>query len=160
MKTLITAIALTVAATSASAFTCKNTVTMVDGEWVYTSSQCGNQAPASADTLAMITYIANNPPKDLVEEEVVTPVVITPVVAVTPVVEPTELEKLNTRLAKMKDDKADLQDRIKKATGKKKKKLKNKRKKLNKKINKVTNRINNLNGTKAPSNPISNYPAK
>ena len=146
MKTLITAIALTVAATSASAYTCKNTATMVDGEWVYTSSQCGNQAPASADTLALISYIANNPPKDNVEEEVIAPTVVAPVV------EPTKLEKLNTRLAKMKDDKADLQDRIKKATGAKKKALKNKRGKLNKKINKVTNRINKLNGTKKPSN--------
>jgi len=144
MKTLITAIVLAATATSASAFTCKNTVEMINGEWSYTSSQCGNQTPASAEVLEMVTYTANNPPKDLVEEEVVAPVVVAPVV------EPTQLEKLNTRLAEMKDRKADLQDKIKNATGAKKKQLKNKRKKLNKKINKVTNRINKLNGTSTP----------
>jgi hypothetical protein len=83
MKTLITTIALTLAATSASAYTCKNTVSWVDGQWSYTSSQCGNQAPASADTLAMITYIANNPPKDLVEDDVVAIIVDDVVVPLT-----------------------------------------------------------------------------
>ena len=71
MKTLLITTALLISATSASAFTCKNTVTAdAHGVITYTASQCGNQAPASADTLAMITYIANNPPKDNVEEVV------------------------------------------------------------------------------------------
>lgn len=55
MKTLITAIVLAATATSASAFTCKNTVEMINGEWSYTSSQCGNQTPASAEVLEMVT---------------------------------------------------------------------------------------------------------
>jgi len=50
---------------------------MIDGEWSYTSSQCGNQTPASAEVLDMVTFTANNPPKDLVEEEAV---VVAPVV--------------------------------------------------------------------------------
>jgi outer membrane murein-binding lipoprotein Lpp len=141
MKTLITAIVLAATATSASAFTCKNTVEMINGEWSYTTSQCGNQAPASAEVLEMITYTANNPPKDLVEEEVIAPVVVAPVV------EPTKLEKLNTRLDNMMSRKAKLQDKIKAATGQKKKALKDKRTKLNKQINKVNNRISKLNGT-------------
>ena len=66
MKTTIMAIALALTTTSASAYTCKNTVESINGDWVYTSSQCGNQAPASAEVLEMITYIANNPPKDSV----------------------------------------------------------------------------------------------
>lgn len=103
MKTLITAIALTVAATSASAYTCKNTVTMVDGEWIYTSSQCGNQAPASADTLAMITYIANNPPKDNVEDVVAVATVDVPL---------TKLEKLNIRLDNLKSRNNKYMDRL------------------------------------------------
>ena len=73
MKTLLITTALIISATSASAFTCKNTVTSdASGVITYTSSQCGNQAPASADQLAMVTYIANNPPKDnVVADEVV-----------------------------------------------------------------------------------------
>ena len=150
MKTLITAIVLAATATSASAFTCKNTVEMIDGEWSYTSSQCGNQTPASAEVLDMVTFTANNPPKDLVEEEVTAPVVVAPVV------EPTKLEKATTRLNDLKSKKDDLQIKIKNATGKKKKALKNKRKKLNKKINKVQARVNKLNGTsKKVTNIIS-----
>jgi len=97
MKTLITAIVLAVTATSASAYTCKNTVEMINGEWSYTSSQCGNQAPASAEVLEMITYIANNPPKDNVEEETVT-VIIDNVVVEIPL---TKLEKLTLREGKL-----------------------------------------------------------
>ena len=71
MKTLLITTALLISATTASAFTCKNTVTAdAHGVITYTASQCGNQAPASADTLAMITYIANNPPKDNVVDDV------------------------------------------------------------------------------------------
>jgi hypothetical protein len=100
MKTLITAIVLATVATSASAFTCKNTVEMTNGEWSYTTSQCGNQAPASAEVLEMVTYTANNPPKDLVEEEVIAPVVVAPVVE--EVVELTKVQKLEKRLADLK----------------------------------------------------------
>jgi mannitol-specific phosphotransferase system IIBC component len=140
--TIVTAIILAAATTSASAYTCKNTIETINGEIVYTASQCGNQAPASAGMLELMTFIANNPPKDNVEEvvEVTAPVVVAPVV------EPTKLEKLNTRLDNLKDRKSNLQDKIKAATGKKKKALKNKRKKLNKQINKVNNRINKVNG--------------
>ena len=72
MKTLLITTALIISATSASAYTCKNTVTAdASGVITYTSSQCGNQAPASADTLAMVSYIANNPSKDKVDDDVV-----------------------------------------------------------------------------------------
>ena len=97
MKTLLLTSALLITATSASAFTCKNTVAMVDGEWAYTSSQCGTQAPASAEVLEMITYIANNPPKDNQEEEAVTEVVTVEDVTV----ELTRLEKLLKREGKL-----------------------------------------------------------
>ena len=71
MKTLLITTALIISATTASAFTCKNTVTAdAHGVITYTASQCGNQAPASADMLTMITYIANNPPKDNVVDDV------------------------------------------------------------------------------------------
>ena len=74
---------------------------MVNG--AYTSSQCGNQAPASAEVLEMITYIANNPPKDNQEEEAVTEVVVTEeVITVEEVtVELTRLEKLLKREGKL-----------------------------------------------------------
>ena len=90
MKTLITAIVLAATATSASAYTCKNTVTAdAHGVITYTSSQCGNQAPASAEVLEMITYIANNPSEDKAEEEVVVEVPLT------------KLEKLTLRERKL-----------------------------------------------------------
>ena len=95
MKTLITAIVLAVTATSASAYTCKNTVEMINGEWSYTTSQCGNQAPASAEVLEMITYTANNPPKDNVEEEAVVEVVV--------VEEVIKLSKMAKQKAKLAD---------------------------------------------------------
>ena len=102
MKTLLLTSALLISATTASAFTCKNTVTMVDGEWSYTSSQCGNQAPASAEVLEMITYTANNPSKDKEEEEeVVTEEVVTEEVTVDAPL--TKLEKLKIREAKLLD---------------------------------------------------------
>ena len=72
-KTIVTAIALvtaTVAASSASAYTCKNTVERINGEIVYTYSQCGDQAPASEKMLELMSYNANNPSEDR-EEEVV-----------------------------------------------------------------------------------------
>ena len=78
MKTLLITTALIISATTASAFTCKNTVTAdAHGVITYTASQCGNQAPASADMLTMITYIANNPPKDNVVDDVVVEVPLT-----------------------------------------------------------------------------------
>ena len=90
MKTLLITTALIISATSASAYTCKNTVTSdASGVITYTSSQCGNQAPASADMLTMITYIANNPPKDNVVDDVVVEVPLT------------KLEKLTLRERKL-----------------------------------------------------------
>ncbi len=142
MKQLLLSTALLITATSASAYTCKNTVTMVDGEWSYTSSQCGTQAPASAEVLEMITYIANNPPKDLEEEVVAEEVVADEEVTV---VEPTKLDKLNKRLDNMMARKAKLTKRIQALSGgAKKKALKQKRRNLNKRINKVNARINKL----------------
>ena len=141
MKTLLLTSALLISATTASAFTCKNTVTRVDGKWIYTSSQCGTQAPASAEVLEMITYTANNPPKDYVEE-VVTQEVVTEEVTV---VEPTKLDKLNKRLDNMTARKGKLTDRIQSLSGgAKKKALKQKRRNLNKRINRVNARINKL----------------
>ena len=91
MKTLlITTALLSSQQHTASAYTCKNTVTAdAHGVITYTASQCGNQAPASADTLAMITYIANNPPKDNVVDDVVVEVPLT------------KLEKLTLRERKL-----------------------------------------------------------
>ncbi len=101
MKQLLLSTALLITATSASAFTCKNTVTMVDGEWSYTSSQCGTQAPASAEVLEMITYVANNPPKDAQEEVIATEeVIVTEEVTVDEPVELTRLEQLKIKEAK------------------------------------------------------------
>ena len=107
MKTLLLTTALLITATSASAFTCKNTVAMVDGEWSYTSSQCGTQAPASAEVLEMITYTANNPPKDL-EEEVVEDVTVDELTKLDKLV----LRKLNLT-KRIHKNKAQLKDLIK-----------------------------------------------
>lgn len=93
MKQLLLSTALLITATSASAFTCNNIVKMVDGQWVYTYSQCGNQAPASAEVLDMITNIANNPSKD--KEEVTKEVTVDAPL--------TRLEKLKIREAKLLD---------------------------------------------------------
>lgn len=81
MKKLLTTLALLVS-TSASAYTCNNDVSHVNGEWLYTKSVCGQQEPASEEVLAMITYIANNPPKDREEEEVVAITIVVPVVEI------------------------------------------------------------------------------
>ena len=74
MKTIIASIAFIAAASSASAFTCKNTVEIIDGEYVYTASQCTGQNPATQSTLDLMSFAANNPGNDdaeVVEEEVV-----------------------------------------------------------------------------------------
>jgi hypothetical protein len=139
MKNIVIASIIAIAsATTASAYTCKNTAEIINGETVYTYSQCGNQAPASQTTLDQMSYAANNSESDeVVEEEVVVvPEVVAPVA-------PTLVDKLNVRISNLKDRKAVLQGKIKNATGKKKKALKDKRKKLNKRINKVTARIAN-----------------
>jgi hypothetical protein len=139
MKNIVIASIIAIAsATTASAYTCKNTSEIINGETVYTYSQCGNQAPASQTTLDQMSYAANNSESDEVVEEVV--VVVPEVVAP---VAPTLVDKLNVRISNLKDRKAVLQGKIKNATGKKKKALKDKRKKLNKRINKVTARIAN-----------------
>jgi len=49
------------AASTASAFTCENTVEIIQGEWVYTFSQCTGQAPASQHVLDIMTEAANAP---------------------------------------------------------------------------------------------------
>jgi len=56
-----TALALTaLTATTASAFTCKNTVETIKGEAVYTFSQCTGQEPASQFVLDMMTESAKD----------------------------------------------------------------------------------------------------
>jgi len=144
-KTIVTAIALvtaTVAASSASAYTCKNTVERINGEIVYTYSQCGDQAPASEKMLELMSYNANNPSEDREEEVVETPVVVAPVV-----VEPTKLQKLTTRRDNLMTRKSNLTAKIQSMSGgAKKKALKQKRRNVNKKINNVTNKINKING--------------
>jgi hypothetical protein len=64
MKTLITTLALIAAASTASAYTCSNTVETVNGKIVYTASQCGNQTPASNEQLSTMSDRANNPDLD------------------------------------------------------------------------------------------------
>ena len=142
-KSIIATVALIAAASTASAYTCKNTVEIIDGEYVYTSSQCTGQNPATQATLDQMSFAANNPGNDDQREEAVE----TPAAVV--VAEPTKLEK---RLAKMKTRKDKLTSKIQSLSGgKKKKALKAKRSKLNKRINKVTARINgtgNANNSK------------
>lgn len=138
-KSIIATVALIATASTASAYTCKNTVEIIDGEYVYTSSQCTGQKPATQATLDQMSFAANNPGNDDQREEVVEDVVETPVAVV--VAEPTKLEK---SLAKMKTLKAELTSKIQSLSGgQKKKALKAKRAKLNKRINKVTARIAN-----------------
>jgi len=72
MKTLLITTALLISATTASAFTCKNTVSSVNGKWVYTYSKCTGQPEGSPILLEELSYTANNPPKDNVEETVIT----------------------------------------------------------------------------------------
>jgi hypothetical protein len=56
-----TALAITaLTATTASAFTCKNTIERIDGKVVYTFSQCTGQEPASQFVLDMMTDSAND----------------------------------------------------------------------------------------------------
>ncbi len=136
-STLITAIILAATATSASAFTCKNTVERVNNEWVYTSSQCGNQAPASQDTLDAITFTANNPSEDREEEVVV-------VEAPAPDLNWDKLTKLGKRDDKLHNRLNRLNDKINAASGPKKKALKKKRKAVNKKIKRVNRKIYKL----------------
>lgn len=54
------AVAAIVAASSASAFTCENTVETIDGKVTYTFSQCTGQAPASQFVLDMMTDAAQD----------------------------------------------------------------------------------------------------
>ena len=46
------------------AFTCENKVEITNGLWEYTYSKCTNQEPASKETLALLTSIANTPEND------------------------------------------------------------------------------------------------
>ena len=80
------ALIVTVAASSATAFTCKNTVKVINGDIVYTASQCTGQEPAPKSTLELMSFMANNPNWGENKEVVVVPVVA-PVAVVTPVAE-------------------------------------------------------------------------
>jgi hypothetical protein len=84
MKNIVIASIIAIAsATTASAYTCKNTAEIINGETVYTYSQCGNQAPASQTTLDQMSYAANNPGNDPQEEAVEEVVVVVEVAAPT-----------------------------------------------------------------------------
>jgi len=54
------AVAAIFAASTASAFTCENTVETIDGKVTYTFSQCTGQAPASQTVLDMMTDSARD----------------------------------------------------------------------------------------------------
>jgi len=95
MKNIVIASIIAIASTTAaSAYTCQNNVEIVDGEYVYTSSICTNQPPASQIVLDIMSYAANNPGNDdqQIEEEVVE-VVVAGVVTVVPVADLSSKQK-------------------------------------------------------------------
>ena len=48
-------------ATAAFNYTCRNTVVIIDGKYLYTASICTGQAPATQKILDSMTFEANNP---------------------------------------------------------------------------------------------------
>lgn len=129
-------------ASTASAFTCNNTVEIVDGEFVYTSSVCTGQAPASQAILDSMSYSANNPGND--DQQVDEVETVTVVTASGEVVEVTltRLEKLQKRYDRLGNRITNLNDKIKDAKGSNKQKLKNLRNDLKAERRNVQRRIN------------------
>ena len=123
MKPIVIASIIAIASTTAaSAYTCKNTAEIVDGETVYTYSQCGTQAPASQAVLDMMTYAANNNEVDEVEEEViVAPVVVAPAPTVNP------NKAINKNIRKLNKQIKNLKAKKKNKDGKHKAKIKAKK---------------------------------
>jgi len=128
MKNIVIASIIAIAsATTASAYTCKNTAEIINGETVYTYSQCGNQAPASQTTLDQMSYAANNNESDEVVEEVVEEAVVEEavveevVVVATAVVAPTQTREVlskNNKINKWGNRVVTREIKITKATGK------------------------------------------
>ena len=48
-------------ATAAFNYTCRNTVVIIDGKYLYTASICTGQAPATQNVLDSMTFESNNP---------------------------------------------------------------------------------------------------
>ena len=58
---VVAIVAVVATSASASQYTCTNTVDRVNGEYVYTYSQCGDNPPASQRHLDLMSEMANNP---------------------------------------------------------------------------------------------------